>query len=138
MTNMTKKELAKVTRARYRLAGKSVKTFMLNEFCGNTGYHRKYAIQLFSREPKENKDKVGRSKKYDSGLFADVIIPIWELLDYPCGTRLQPELINMAEAMARSNEIKITDEIKNQLKIISGKMIRESFPEIFRKTLQRI
>lgn len=123
MTNMTKKELARVTRARYRLAGKSVKTFMLNEFCGNTGYHRKYAIQLFSHEPKEVKDKIGRSKKYDSGLFADVIIPIWELLDYPCGTRLQPELINMAEAMARSNEIKITDEIKNQLKIISGKTL---------------
>ncbi len=44
MTNMTKKELAKVTRARYKLATKSVKTFMLNEFCGNTNYHRKYAI----------------------------------------------------------------------------------------------
>lgn len=123
MTNMTKKELAKVTRARYRLAGKSVKTFMLNEFCSNTGYHRKYAIQLFSREPKENGERAGRSKKYDSRLFADVIIPIWELLDYPCGTRLQPELINMAEAMARSNEIKVTDEIKNQLKIISGKTL---------------
>jgi len=123
MTNMTKKELAKVTRARYRLAGKSVKTFMLNEFCGNTGYHRKCAIQLFSREPKENGERAGRSKKYDSRLFAEVIIPIWELLDYPCGTRLQPELINMAEAMARSNEIKITDEIKNQLKIISGKTL---------------
>ncbi len=38
MTKMTKKELAKVTRVRYRLASKSVKTFMLNEFCGNTEY----------------------------------------------------------------------------------------------------
>jgi hypothetical protein len=36
MTKMTKKELAKVTRARYKLAGKPIKTFMLNEFCGNT------------------------------------------------------------------------------------------------------
>jgi hypothetical protein len=80
---MTKKELAKVTRARYRLAGKSVKTFMLNEFCGNTGYHRKYAIQLFSHEPKESLDKAGRSKKYDSNLFAEVIIPIWELYGGP-------------------------------------------------------
>jgi hypothetical protein len=123
MTNMTKKELAKVTRARYRLADKSVKTFMLNEFCSNTEYHRKYAIKLFSHQPKENKRKVGRKKKYDSGLFADAIIPIWELLDYPCGSRLQPELINMAEAMARSGEIKITDEVKDQLKTISGKTL---------------
>lgn len=120
---MTKKELAKVTRVRYSLANKSVKTFMLNEFCSNTEYHRKYAIKLFNHKPKENKERVGRSKKYNFGLFADIIIPIWELLDYPCGTRLQPELINMAEAMARSNEIKITDEIKKQLIIISSKTL---------------
>jgi len=123
MTNMTKKELAKVTRARYRLAGKSIRTFMLNEFCGNTGYHRKYAIKLFNHQPKENKGRVGRGKKYDGKLFASVIIPIWELLDYPCGSRLQPELINMAEAMARSDEIKITEGTKNQLRTISGKTL---------------
>ena len=123
MTNMTKKELAKVTRARYQLANKSVKTFMLNEFCSNTEYHRKYAIRLFNHEPKIIKDKSGRDKKYDSKLFADVIVPIWELLDYPCGTRLQPELINMAEAMDRSGEIKITTEIKDQLKTISEKTL---------------
>lgn len=120
---MTKKELAKVTRARYRLASKSVKTFILNEFCSNTEYHRKYAIKLFNHKPKENKDRVGRSKKYNSKLFADVIIPIWELLDYPCGSRLQPELVNMAEAMVRFNEIRITDEVKEQLIVISSKTL---------------
>jgi len=123
MTKMTKKELAKVTRARYRLASKSVKTFMLNEFCSNTEYHRKYAIKLFNQAPQKNKGRAGRRKKYGFGLFADVIIPIWELLDYPCGSRLQPELINMAEAMVRSNEIKITDEVKKQLMIISSKTL---------------
>lgn len=123
MTNMTKKELAKVTRARYKLAAKSVKTFMLNEFCGNTDYHRKYAIQLFNHPPREIKDRVGRCKKYSAELFVKVIIPIWELLDYPCGSRLQPELINMASAMERANEIKINDEIRNQLKLISGKTL---------------
>ena len=138
MTNMTKKELAKVTRARYRLANKSVKTFMLNEFCSNTGYHRKYAIRLFNHESKENKERAGRSKKYGAGLFVDVIIPIWELLDYPCGTRLQPELINMAEAMLRSGEIKITGEIKEQLKIISGKTLdRRLQKEIVIRRLNR-
>ncbi|MFH1583043.1 MAG: hypothetical protein ABIB72_01845 [Candidatus Falkowbacteria bacterium] len=123
MTNMTKKELAKVTRARYRLANKSAKTFMLNEFCGNTEYHRKYAIKLFNHPPRENRGRAGRRSKYDSRLFAEMIIPIWELLDYPCGTRLQPELVNMAEAMARSDEIELTEETKDQLKTISGKTL---------------
>lgn len=120
---MTKKELAKITRTRYKLAAKSVKTFMLNEFCQNTEYNRKYAIRLFNHEPKQSKEKIGRVRKYNSKLFADVIIPIWELLDYPCGTRLQPELINMASAMARFNEIKLTDGIKEQLIKISSKTL---------------
>lgn len=123
MTNMTKKELAKATRARYRMAPKSVKTFMLNEFCSNTEYHRKYAIQLFNHPPQEIKERVGRCQKYNQKLFGEVIIPIWELLDYPCGTRLQPELINMARAMARANEITINDEIKKQLINISSKTL---------------
>ena len=123
MTNMTKKELAKVTRARYRLANRSVKTFMLNEFCSNTEYHRKYAIKLFNHPPRENQGRAGRKRKYGSRLFADTIIPIWELLDYPCGSRLQPELINMAEAMDRSGEIKLTEETKDQLKKISEKTL---------------
>lgn len=123
MTNMTKKELAKVTRARYRMANKAVKTFMLNEFCSNTEYHRKYAINLFNRQPRENRKRVGRSQKYDAKLFSDIIIPIWELLDYPCGVRLQPELVNMASAMERSNEIKITEEVKKQLGNISYKTL---------------
>jgi len=123
MTNMTKKELAKVARDRYRLANKRAKTIILNEFCDNTGYHRKYAIKLFKKELKENKRKRGRRRKYDTELFTNYIIPIWELLEYSCGTRLQPELINIAEAMDRFNEIKLTDEISQKLKSISGKTL---------------
>ncbi len=123
MTNMTKKELAKVTRARYKLAGKKAKSIILNEFCYNTKYHRKYAIKLFNNKPKENKERAGRQRKYGSQLFADYIIPVWELLEYPCGIRLQPELINIAEAMNRFNEIKLTNQIREQLMLISGKTL---------------
>ena len=123
MTNMSKKELAKVARARYSLANKRTKGIILNEFCDNTKYHRKYAIKLFNNKPKENKERAGRQRKYSSQLFADYIIPIWELLEYPCGVRLQPELINMAEAMNRFNEVKLTEDIRNQLILISGKTL---------------
>ena len=33
---------------RYRKAGRKGKKAMLNEFCANTGYHRKYAIRLLN------------------------------------------------------------------------------------------
>jgi hypothetical protein len=120
---MSKKELAKVARVRYKLANKRAKSIILNEFCDNTKYHRKYAIKLFNNKPREIKERVGRQRKYGSQLFTDYIIPIWELLEYPCGIRLQPELINMAEAMNRFNEIKLTTDIRNQLILISGKTL---------------
>lgn len=54
---MNKKELAKVTRSRYKLANKKTKSIILNEFCYSTKYHRKYAIELFNNEPKRNKKR---------------------------------------------------------------------------------
>ena len=46
MTNMTKKELISVTKKRYLKAGKKDKGKMLDEFCGNIGYNRNYAIRI--------------------------------------------------------------------------------------------
>ena len=123
MNNMSKKELTKVTKARYKLADKKTRGIILNEFCNNTGYHRKYAIGLLNGKREKVKERVGRRRKYSSQLFANYIIPIWELLDFPCGTRLQPELINMARAMDRFNGIKLTTEVSKQLIEISGKTL---------------
>ena len=122
MTQMTKKELAKITRSRYRLANKKLKAFMLNEFCANTGYNRKYAIRLFNAKPKEVKKKRGRKRTYDSKLFL-IIIEIWELLDFPCGTRLAPNLLITANAMERCGEIEISDIQKEKLEYISAKTL---------------
>jgi hypothetical protein len=36
---------------RYHKAGREAKQLMLNEFCLNTGYHRKYAIRLLNGPP---------------------------------------------------------------------------------------
>ena len=124
MTNMAKKELATITRGRYRTAvRKSLKTFMLDEFCRNTGYNRKYAIQLFGhKRPVKTETRKGRGRKYGPDVFS-AIIKIWELLEYPCGTRLKPNLLITAEAMERFGEIELTDDIKSNLKTISGKTL---------------
>ena len=36
---------------RYRRADRKTKRAILNEFCVNTGYHRKYAIRLLNGPP---------------------------------------------------------------------------------------
>jgi len=46
LTMREKQSLTDVTGPRYRKARKAEKTVILNEFCENTGYNRKYAIGL--------------------------------------------------------------------------------------------
>ena len=51
------------------------------------------------------------------------VIKIWELLEYPCGQRLQPMLAPMADSLIRCNELKISDDIKCRLETISAKTL---------------
>lgn len=126
MTRMSKKELIKATKPRYLKASKKEKGKILDEFCQNTGYDRKYAIQIFRagfdyhRVSREGRKK--RKKKYSSEVIA-IVIKIWELLDYPCGKRLQPNLLSTLESMERCKEISVSEKNKLLLKKISAKTL---------------
>jgi len=126
MTKMSKSELISATKARYLKASKKEKTKILEKFCQNTGYNRKYAICIFKagydyhRIAKEGRKK--RKQIYGNDVL-EIIIKIWELLEYPCGARLKPSLIPMLYAMERSKEIRISGEIKLKLKKISAKTL---------------
>jgi len=118
---MGKKELVSSTKPRYLKAGKEEKTKILDEFCKNTGYNRKYAIYIFQSEcdyQRVSRDgRKSRSKKYGHDVMA-VIVKIWELLDYPCGARLKPILLTTFAAMEAFGEISATDEIKKKMEMI--------------------
>ncbi len=126
MINMAKKELIKVLKPRYLKADKKGKNKILNEFCSNTNYHRKYAIRILQAGFNNNKIKeAGRKKRkriYGSVVMA-VIIKIWELLEYPCGLRLKPSLLSMVEVLERHKEIVVDNATKKKLKKISSKTI---------------
>jgi transposase InsO family protein len=81
---------------RYRQAGREAKQVMLNEFCLNTGYNRKYAIRLLNgpapgkqaqRRPR------GRRPRYGSQVLS-VLAAIWEAAGYPWSIRLKALLPN--------------------------------------------
>lgn len=126
MTNMSKKELLDEVKSRYLKADKREKGVMLDEFCKNTGYHRKYATNIlqagydYHRVRREGRKK--RKKKYESATLLTVI-KIWEFLEYPCGLRLQPVLLSTAEALERFNEIDINPITRNDLGTISAKTL---------------
>lgn len=126
MTNMGKKELISATKPRYLKAGKKEKGKILDEFCKNAGYGRKYAIQIFRagydyrRTAWEGRKP--RKKKYSSEVIV-VAIKIWELLDYPCGARLQPLMVSTLESMMRHKEISVSEKTKFLLSKISAKTL---------------
>ena len=51
MGHKAKWEYFRAVYERYRKAGREAKQVMLNEFCLNTGYNRKYAIRLLNGPP---------------------------------------------------------------------------------------
>lgn len=129
MTQPTKKELIRLTKERYLKADKKEKSIILNEFCRNTKFNRKYAIRIF--QPKYDYFKItkrGRKRRkqiYDSELIR-LVIKIWEVLDYPCGDRLQPSLVEMTKVLERHDELKSFDlnkEVWQKLNKISAKTL---------------
>jgi len=126
MTNMSKKELLDEVKPRYLKAGKNEKSQILDEFCSNTSYNRKYAIHIlqarcdYHRVKREGRKK--RKKTYGSATLS-VIIKIWEFLEYPCGLRLKPVLSSTAEALERFEEIQLDEKIKNDLQKISPRTL---------------
>ena len=123
---MGKKELVLSTKPRYLKAGKKEKTKILDEFCENTGYQRKYAIQIFQAKcdyRRVSRDGRKPRKKIYSSEVMSVIIKVWELLKFPCGVRLQPNIISTLESMIKFKEITVSLDVMNKLKTISAKTI---------------
>lgn len=126
MTTMTKKELLDEVKPRYLKARKKEKGQILDELCLNTGYARKYAINIlqagcdYRRVQREGRKK--RKKIYGATTLV-AVIRIWEFLEYPCGLRLKPVLVSTAEALERFNEIELDESVKNDLRKISAKTL---------------
>ena len=126
MTKMSKKELILATKPRYLQASKKEKGKILDEFCENTGYDRNYAIQIFQARHDYGRvvreGRMARKKIYSADAMT-AVTKVWETLDYPCGIRLQPNLLTTLESMIRFKEISVSETIMRQLKTISARTI---------------
>src|ERR1035441_778007 len=105
MTKSSRKELLGAIKARYLRADVPEKTEILNEFCKATGYHRKYATRILQAGYQYRSWDNKRTATHRSDILA-IIIRIWELLEYPCGARLKPQLLPMTEALIRTGGMK--------------------------------
>lgn len=84
-----------------------------------TGLHRKSLTRLLHATSLERKPRqAGRKPSYGAEV-EEVIVRIWESLDYICAERLTPVLPTMAQHLARFGVVKLTEDIEAQLQTIS-------------------
>jgi transposase InsO family protein len=92
MNGKSRREYLEVIYARYRRAGLQEKQVILDEFCRNTGYNRKYAIRLLNGPRPDARREAPRprhrSPSYSGGVIA-VLGAVWEAAGYPCAVRLK-------------------------------------------------
>jgi hypothetical protein len=93
MSSKARKEYKAIIRKRYQQSDKAGKTAILDEFCSNCGYHRKYAIRILNEPPHQVKKKRrGRPRVYEDPVLIDVLKQLWLALNQPCSKRLQPAI----------------------------------------------
>lgn len=109
---------------RYHSASKKQKKIILDEFCNNCNYNRKYAIRLLN-SPLEttsttNLSRRGRKKIYDDAIIETVLTDIWKATNLACSKRLK-YLIPLWLPFYKKQ--KISAQIKQKLLKISAATI---------------
>ena len=121
MGNKGRWEYLRAIYERYRKAGRKAKQVILNEFCANTGYHRKYAIRLLNR-PRPEKPPARRRRGLSYGPETlRVLTAVWAAAGYPWSVRLRALLPQWMPWMRQ--RFCLRPEIERQLLQISARQM---------------
>jgi len=84
-------EYFRVLYERYRRSERAGKRVMLDEFCRNTGYHRKYALRLLNGPPPgKQPERSRRPRRVSYGhQVLSILAAVWEAAGYPWSVRLK-------------------------------------------------
>ena len=116
-------EYFRVVYGRYGKAEGKAKGGMLDEFCLNTGYHRKYAIRLLNGPPPGRHVEAparGRKPHYGPSVVS-LLAAVWEAAGYPWSVRLKALLPSWMPWIRQ--RFKLSAETEEQLLGISARQI---------------
>jgi transposase InsO family protein len=92
MGGKTRREYLRTIHPRYRKADRQQRRQILDEFCSNCGYNRKYAIRLLNGPPPSKRPSKTRNRRtatrYGSQLLS-VLAFVWEAAGFPWSLRLK-------------------------------------------------
>src|SRR5947199_1554239 len=112
MTIDERRKYVKLMASRYQKAKRNERSQLLTEMEQVSKLHRKRLIRLLNGESLERqKRQTPRSRPY--GLeVEEVILRVWESLDYICAERLTPTLVKTATHLATFGALVLTAEEK--------------------------
>ena len=87
MSQRSKIEYLNQIKKRYNNSTKYEKSKILDEFCINCSYNRKYAIYLLNKKTNRNpgnQSKRDAKKQYNHQVILDVLIYLWTKTNLPC------------------------------------------------------
>jgi hypothetical protein len=119
MTVTERRKYLKKMKPLYSKAERKEQSRMLTEMEQVTGLHRKSLLRLLHAPSLDRKKREkGRGRTY--GLAVEqVILLVWESLDYLCAERLTPALLPTAHHLARFGVLQLSSEVVGQLQQIS-------------------
>ena len=123
MGHKAKWEYFRAVYQRYHKAGREAKQMMLNQFCLNTGYDRKYAIRLLNGAPPGKQPERRRREcrpRYGPQVLS-VLAAIWEAAGYPWSVRLKALLPNWMPWIRK--RYRMTPAMEKQLLGISARQM---------------
>ena len=123
MSHRSRWEYFRAIDGRYRQADRKRKRVILNEFCANAGYHRKYAIRLLNGPP-PSRVRQGRRRPRspsDGPAVVSVLAATWEAAGYPWSVRLKALLPLWMPGVKKP--FRVSAEVERQLRTISARQI---------------
>ena len=122
MTRQAVREYVAGAKPRYQAGGKKAKKAILDEFCANTGMHRKAAIRLLNKVERPRARNPGRPRRYGPEVL-EPLAQAWEVGDRMCGKLLQPVLAELLDALERHEELMLPANVKASLLQMSASTI---------------
>ena len=123
MRRSSVKEYTDTMKRRYTRASKSEKGALLDEFVEVTGYHRKSAVRLLSGSGRNgHSSNRGRPSVYRVEMKG-ALRSVWEASDRLCGKRLAPFAAELAQRLAEHGELRVSEEVMEQLSRVSASTI---------------
>lgn len=128
-----RRKYLKRMKVRYEKGNRKQRSALLSEMEQVTGLHRKSLTRLLGEASLERK-KRGTVRRRSYGLeVEEVIVGVWESLDYVCAERLTPVLLSTARHLAKFGEVQLNPGIEEQL----GRISRASVSRILRRWRSR-